>query len=248
MEKGGPSGERGSGEEAVGEEEATTATGLQSTSSSSRRDAWAKVKDTPAAVAAQRYVALATEVVPGGGGDDDDASARAGGGGPRLGPVFSTPAVVDGGSDDALVRVIEREKKWRCVDGGWERARVFSQTPLYHQPPLHTAAADDDATTITSLLTSGADPSARDPDGATALHFAADAGALSALSALLTGGAPVDALDADGATPLHYAALAGRRDAAAALVAAGADAGAVDGDGVSARGKAPPGWGEWGGE
>ena len=119
--------------------------------------------------------------------------------------------------------------------------------PNHPQPPLHAAAAADDAPTITALLASGADPSTRDPDGATALHFAADAGAIAAIAALLTGGAPVDALDADAATPLHYAALAGRRDAAAALVAAGAHAGAVDGDGVSARGKAPPGWGEWGG-
>lgn len=80
------------------------------------------------------------------------------------------------------------------------------------------------------LMSIGADPSARDSRGGSALMAVHDAGAA---GALIAGGTPVNALDAGGATALHWQA-GGSPTIVEALLTAGANPNAVD-----SRGETP---------
>ena len=82
---------------------------------------------------------------------------------------------------------------------------------------------DDDHLTIAqTLLAAGANVSARDPQGWTALHYATRAPARAAELPLESGADPNAPAD-DGTTPLHLAAVAGNVQVVKALIAAGAD-------------------------
>ncbi len=68
----------------------------------------------------------------------------------------------------------------------------------------------DDADTVTKLMSRGFDPSARNPDGQTALHLAMrDQSPRIAAALWSQKGLDVDALNASGETPLMMAALRG---------------------------------------
>jgi ankyrin repeat protein len=91
-------------------------------------------------------------------------------------------------------------------------------------PPIHDAARTGTAADVEKLLK--ANPALRDarnPLGATPLHYAAlnlDSGPL---KVLLAAGAEVNARDKDDSTPLHMAAYATRSENARLLLEAGAD-------------------------
>lgn len=71
--------------------------------------------------------------------------------------------------------------------------------------PLHSAAMDDDVSTIEALLASGEPPDVQDQQGFTPLHLAAQQYSLSAAAALLNAGASVDVENSFGNTPLFVA-------------------------------------------
>ena len=80
---------------------------------------------------------------------------------------------------------------------------------------------DHDA--VATLLAAGADVDARQPDGATALHWAAHQDDLETVQRLLAAGADARAANDYGATPVWLAATNGNAAIAAALLDAGAD-------------------------
>ena len=100
----------------------------------------------------------------------------------------------------------ERQKQARCR--AWNSEAFF-----------RTASAGD----VRACLRAGADPEARNENGATPLFWAAEAGHADAIAALLEAGADPEARNENGATPLFWAAEAGHADAIAALLEAGAD-------------------------
>ncbi len=88
---------------------------------------------------------------------------------------------------------------------------------------LIDAARLDDTERLEALLAIGADPDARQGDGATALHWATHRNNLAAMHALLDASASVNIANDLGATPLWLAAGNGSADAVAHLLDAGAD-------------------------
>jgi hypothetical protein len=101
-----------------------------------------------------------------------------------------------------------------------EGSELVTWTPLMH------AAASGRTATCSMLLRLGANISARDEFGATALHVAADRGKSATCTALLDMGADVTARTHPGNfTPLHYAAMRGFRNTVQALVRLGAEVG-----------------------
>src|SRR5688500_2961042 len=94
--------------------------------------------------------------------------------------------------------------------------------------PLIQAVQRGDVPAVRQLLRQGADPSAAQGDGLTALHVAAETGQLEIARLLLDAKAPVEARSRIGGyTPLHLAALRGHAAVVSALLAAGADPAAV---------------------
>ena len=75
---------------------------------------------------------------------------------------------------------------------------------------LHEAAADGDIDQVKSLLSRGAEVSAKDDYGQTPLHYAVVKGQKNIVEFLLTKGARIGPKDNAGRTPLHYAAGAGQ--------------------------------------
>jgi len=101
--------------------------------------------------------------------------------------------------------------------------------------PLMLAAMSGDLRTVLLLLRAGADPTATERDGYTALHWAAFYAAPSpVLEALLDRGAKIDPVDVYGRTPLILAAWQGALAAAETLVARGAQMNLRDHESFSA--------------
>jgi ankyrin repeat protein len=94
--------------------------------------------------------------------------------------------------------------------------------------PLVEAARRGDVAAVRTLLQGGADPSAAQGDGLTALHVAAETGNLEIARVLIAGKADIEAKSRIGGyTPLHLAAGAARAAVVDALLQAGADVRAV---------------------
>ena len=94
--------------------------------------------------------------------------------------------------------------------------------------PLIEAVRRGDVAAVRTLLRDGADPSAAQGDGLTALHVAAETGNLEITRLLIAGKADVGAKSRIGGyTPLHLAAGGGHADVVRALIQARADVRAV---------------------
>ena len=85
------------------------------------------------------------------------------------------------------------------------------------------AARDDDRSAVSALLQRGADPDAREGDGATALAWAAIRGNSAIAALLLDAGADPDAANALGITPLALAIENGAGKVARLILESGAD-------------------------
>uniref|UniRef100_A0A8C7Y3D8 BCL3 transcription coactivator n=1 Tax=Oryzias sinensis TaxID=183150 RepID=A0A8C7Y3D8_9TELE len=99
------------------------------------------------------------------------------------------------------------------------------------QTPLHLAVITKQATLVDALLGAGADPSALDRHGQTALHLCCEYDQRDCLSALLSRSSSSPCLEArnfEGLTPLHMAVQQGHQDLAKMLLDAGADINAMD--------------------
>lgn len=70
---------------------------------------------------------------------------------------------------------------------------------------IFNAVTNGDLDEVKRLLESGLDPSLKDSEGMTPLHFAADRGHIEILRVLLRSGAPVDSINSEGQTPLMIA-------------------------------------------
>ncbi|HVS35085.1 MAG TPA: ankyrin repeat domain-containing protein [Gemmataceae bacterium] len=89
---------------------------------------------------------------------------------------------------------------------------------------LIAAAKQGDADAVKTLLDGGADVNAKNPYGATALHFAADKGYIEVVKVLLKHKADVNVKDTFyKASPLDWAVMRGRTEVVGALLEAGAD-------------------------
>jgi ankyrin repeat protein len=91
---------------------------------------------------------------------------------------------------------------------------------------LHAAAIAGDSVAVESVLAAGADVSATDVAGATALHLAGQQSHIEVARLLVTAGAPVNARDSYGNTPLWRAVFAfqgGEPELIRLLLDAGAD-------------------------
>ena len=89
--------------------------------------------------------------------------------------------------------------------------------------PLIDAVRQGNAAAVRAELDEGADVGARQPDGATALHWAARLDRLDLASLLIAAGADATAANAFDVTPLSLAAVNGSAEMIATLLATGAD-------------------------
>jgi uncharacterized protein len=99
------------------------------------------------------------------------------------------------------------------------------------RPPLVDAVERADLGAVRSLLKSGADVNAADPDGTTALHLAVRHDNLPAADILLGAGADAKRANRYGVVPLTLAAANGNALMVERLLTSGADAKAVSADG-----------------
>jgi ankyrin repeat protein len=90
-------------------------------------------------------------------------------------------------------------------------------------PPLIAAVKRQDVEAVKRLLDDGVEVDARQPDGATALHWAVYREDLETVEVLLRAGASVDVVNRMGAAPLWLAAANGDAAAIARLLDAGAN-------------------------
>jgi ankyrin repeat protein len=93
--------------------------------------------------------------------------------------------------------------------------------------PLVAAAKNGDRAIVLQLIERGADATAAEADGTTALHWAARAGDAALVEGLLRAGAAANAANRYGVTALQLAAVNGDAALMRTLLAAGADANAV---------------------
>jgi ankyrin repeat protein len=107
------------------------------------------------------------------------------------------------------------------------------KTPLMEavDEPGESFDASREAVAV-ALLAGGADVTARDELGRTALHYAGRASSRAA-ELLLEAGADARSGADDGTTPLHVSAAENNVDVARALIGAGADPTARNGDGLT---------------
>lgn len=70
---------------------------------------------------------------------------------------------------------------------------------------IFNAVTTGDLEAVKQMLESGLDPSLKDSEGMTPLHFATDRGHLEIVKILLQGGASIDSINSDGQTPLMIA-------------------------------------------
>src|SRR5580765_5339691 len=100
--------------------------------------------------------------------------------------------------------------------------------------PVADASMKGDATALRTLLKSGADVNASEPDGMTALHWAAERGDAALADMLLVAGASPSAVTRIGGyTPLHIAAETGSGPVVRALLKKGANAKSADSSGAT---------------
>ena len=85
------------------------------------------------------------------------------------------------------------------------------------ETPLHVVALNDNADSVSWLVSKNANVNVKDANGFTPMHWAAFRNAIQAATALLNSGADIDSQTNDGATPLQ-AAAAGDSDKIAALL------------------------------
>lgn len=102
------------------------------------------------------------------------------------------------------------------------------------RPVLLAYVWRDDKPRVEKLLARGADVSAQDADGDTALHGAAKSGNVEILQILLDKGANPNAKNKQGGTPLMWAAVFGHSNAVQLLLNRGADLSLKDNDGITA--------------
>jgi ankyrin repeat protein len=95
--------------------------------------------------------------------------------------------------------------------------------PASPAAPLADAARRQDKQAVLSLLGKKADVNARQPDGATALHWAAYAGDAETTAVLIRAGADVNVTNEHGVSPLAIAARHGHANILGQLIKAGAD-------------------------
>ena len=105
---------------------------------------------------------------------------------------------------------------------------------LNGRPVLLAYVWRDNKERVEKLLAHGADVSAVDADGDTALHGAAKSGNVEIMKLLLDKGANPNATNNQGGTPLMWTAVFGHDEAARLLLSRGADASRKDNDGVTA--------------
>lgn len=106
----------------------------------------------------------------------------------------------------------------------WSEAVEAQPAPqVLHSPQIIEAVKTGRLETIRALLDNGVDPSRRQGDGGTALHWAAHRDDLEAATALIDAGASVNAANELGATPLWLAATNGNGAMVALLLDAGAN-------------------------
>jgi ankyrin repeat protein len=70
---------------------------------------------------------------------------------------------------------------------------------------IFNAVTTGDLDAVKQMLESGLDPSLKDSEGMTPLHFATDRGHLEIVKILLQNGASIDGVNSDGQTPLMIA-------------------------------------------
>jgi len=100
--------------------------------------------------------------------------------------------------------------------------------------PLHWAAVLGNAELATTLLAYGADPTAADDNGASALHYTTQNETIDCMRALLANEGVVDYPDVDGRTAVMWAAGAGSAEAVSMMMGRGFDTLAVDNSGGTA--------------
>jgi|GEM_PF-5554836 len=104
-----------------------------------------------------------------------------------------------------------------------------ASAPVPPSPPsLIESVKSGDMASLGQLLRSGADPSACDGQGMTALHYAAYQGNVEAAKLLAAAKANPNAKDSLGLTPLHAAAFEGRAQVVGILLRKGAAVGEKD--------------------
>ena len=102
------------------------------------------------------------------------------------------------------------------------------------ESPVADAAERGEVEEIRTLLRQGADPSAAQPDGMTALHWSALNDQLEIVETLIFAGATLQpATRVGGYTPLHLASRAGNAGVVAALLEAGANPDVLTGTGAA---------------
>lgn len=99
------------------------------------------------------------------------------------------------------------------------------------QTPLHLAVITKQPNMVETLLRAGAEPSALDRNGQTALHLCCEYNQRDCLSVVLslsTLSTCLEIRNYEGLSPLHLAVLQGRKDLARLLLSAGADINVMD--------------------